>query len=172
MQDSQAFLELFSDADTLRYWPREPISELSEAQFLVREKLDWAGSGEGVIWGIALPNSNLLIGRFSLFKFDERNRRAEVGYILDRRYWGKGYMSEVMGCVLDYAFNSFKLHRLEAETDPHNAASLAILKKFGFQREGVFRDRWVVNGKWIDSVILSLLEDDYRAQARNRETES
>ncbi|MFC1797449.1 GNAT family N-acetyltransferase [Pseudomonadota bacterium] len=54
---------------------------------------------------MALPDSNRLIGKFVLFQFSEQNRRAEVGYILNRRHWGQGYMSEVMSCVLDYAFD-------------------------------------------------------------------
>ena len=64
--------------------------------------------------------------------------------------------------VLDYAFNVLELHRLEADTDPENAASLALLEKFGFRREGLFRERWYINGKWLDSVMLGLLKQDHQ----------
>jgi RimJ/RimL family protein N-acetyltransferase len=161
MDDSEAFFDIFSDVETMQYWSGEPISEQHEAETLVREDLDWSKEGMCMVWAVALPDSNRLIGKFILFQFSEQNRRAEVGYILDRRHWGRGYMSEVMASVLDYAFNVLELHRLEADTDPENTASLAILEKFGFQREGLFRQRWHVYGKWLDSVMLGLLRKDY-----------
>jgi ribosomal-protein-alanine N-acetyltransferase len=55
------------------------------------------------------------------------------------------------------------LHRIEADTDPENLPSLALLEKFGFEREGFFHERWHVHGKWHDSVMLGLMESRYRA---------
>jgi len=160
-QDCQAFFDIFSDAETLRYWSDSPISEYSEAEALLKKELDWSSSGKCINWGIALPGVNTLIGKFTLFQYSEQNRHAEVGYVLDRRYWGRGLMTEVMACVLDYAFDELRLHRLEADTDPDNVASLALLEKFGFQREGFFRERWYIREKWLHSVMLGLLRQDY-----------
>jgi ribosomal-protein-alanine N-acetyltransferase len=162
LADSAAFLDIFSDEVTLQYWSGEPISELHEAETLIRQDLEYSMEGKCIVWGVALPDSNRLIGKFILFQFNEQNRRAEVGYILNRRHWGQGYMSEVMACVLDYAFDVLDLHRLEADTDPENTASLAVLEKFGFQREGMFRQRWYVYGKWLDSAMLGLLKTDFK----------
>ena len=66
--------------------------------------------------------------------------------------------------MLAHAFDEMKLHRLAADTDPDNLPSLALLETFGFSREGLFRDRWWVHGKWHDSVMLGLLEEDYRKE--------
>jgi RimJ/RimL family protein N-acetyltransferase len=162
MADRDAFFDIHSDAETLKYWSGEPIRERSEADLLVKREVEMSLQEKCLNWAVALPDSNLLIGKFVLFTFSEQNRRAEVGYILDRRHWGLGYMSEVMSCVLDYAFNVLELHRLEADTDPENAASLALLEKFGFRREGLFRERWYINGKWLDSVMLGLLKQDHQ----------
>ncbi len=162
LSDSLAFLDIFSDAKTMRYWSKELISTHEEAEALVRQELEWSQSGACFNWGLALPDSNLLIGKAVLFQLNEQNRRAELGYILDRRHWGKGYMTEALSCVFAFAFDELKLHRLEADTDPENAPSLALLEKFGFRPEGLFRDRWRVHGKWHDSVMLGLLEEDYR----------
>jgi len=162
MSDDAAFLEIFSDTQTLQYWSNEIIQEREEATSLIQKELDWVAAGSCISWGIALPDSNLLIGKINLFQFNEQNRRAEIGYILDRRHWGQGYMSEALECVLTHAFEVLHLHRIEADTDPENLASLALLKKFGFAREGLFRDRWFVHGKWHDSVMLGLLDADHR----------
>ena len=73
-------------------------------------------------------------------------------------------MSEAMAPVLSHAFDTLDLHRLEADTDPDNAASLALLEKFGFTREGYLRERWHIQGAWADTVMLGLLARDYRAR--------
>jgi RimJ/RimL family protein N-acetyltransferase len=169
-QDSQAFFDIHSDEETLRYWSGDPISEFSEAEALLQKELDWAGSGECINWGIALPDSNTLIGKFTLFQYSEQNCRAEVGYLLDRRHWGRGYMTEVLGRVLQYSFDVLELHRLEADSDPLNTASLALLESAGFQREGYFRERWFVQGKWLDSVMLGLLREDYLEKMKTQQT--
>ena len=162
MGDSGAFLDIFSDAETLLYWSREPINSIAEAESLLQQDIEWSASDDCICLGVALADSNLIIGKITLFQLSKQNRRAEIGYVLDRRHWGKGYMTEAMGWLLDFAFNVLKLHRLEADTDPDNIPSLALLEKFGFAREGLFRDRWWVHDKWHDSVMLGLLEKDYR----------
>jgi RimJ/RimL family protein N-acetyltransferase len=161
MSDSGAYLDIFSDARTLQYWSKEPVSGLEEAESLIQQDIEWSASSNCICLGVALSDSNLLIGKITLFQLNEQNRRAEIGYILDRRQWGKGYMTEALAWLLDHAFDVLKLHRLEADTDPDNLPSLALLENFGFSREGLFRDRWWVHGKWHDSVMLGLLEEDY-----------
>jgi ribosomal-protein-alanine N-acetyltransferase len=162
ISDSSAFLSIFSDAETMLYWSKEPISTIEEAESLIQQDIKWSASDNCICLGVALAESNLIIGKVTLFQLDRQNRRAEIGYVMDRRHWGKGYMTEAMEWLLDYAFDVLKLHRIEADTDPDNIPSLALLEKFGFSREGLFYDRWWVHGKWHDSVMLGLLENDYR----------
>jgi ribosomal-protein-alanine N-acetyltransferase len=164
MSDGSAYLDIFSDTETLLYWSTEPITNIEEAESLVRQDIEWSALDSCICLGVALADSNLIIGKVTLFQLSEQNRRAEIGYVLDRRQWGKGYMTEALGWLLAHAFDELKLHRLEADTDPDNLASLALLEKFGFAREGLFRDRWWVHGKWHDSIMLGLLEEDYRKQ--------
>jgi ribosomal-protein-alanine N-acetyltransferase len=157
LSDSSAWFEIFSDARVMHYWSREPIKSLAESEALLQQELDWFESDSNISWGIALAESNRIIGKITLFQFNEQNSRAEIGYMLGHEHWGKGYMYEAMKAVIDYAFNKLELHRIEADTDPENLASLAILEKFGFQREGYFQERWWVHGQWADSVMLALL---------------
>ena len=70
-------------------------------------------------------------------------------------------MTEALTAMINYAFSSLGLHRLEADSDDKNAASLALLEKLGFEREGFFRERWLVNETWEDSVMLGLLKQDW-----------
>jgi len=160
--DRDAVLEIYSDAETMLYWSSEPISTFGQADEIIENEIKWGAEGNCWNRGIALVESNLLIGKICLFQISEQNRRAEIGYLLNRQHWGKGYMSEAMEFLLAFAFDEMDLHRIEADTDPDNLPSLALLDRFGFVREGYFPDRWFVHGKWHDSVMLGLLEDTYR----------
>ncbi|MDZ4728779.1 MAG: GNAT family N-acetyltransferase [Xanthomonadales bacterium] len=159
MDDAAAMLEILSDEETVRYWGRPVMTELQQAQDYTRENLRWMEDGHCLYWGIEEKASGKMIGTCTLFKLDSTNRRGEIGYLLNRVYWHLGLMSEAMESVIAYAFTVLKLHRLEADTDPGNAASIRILEHFGFEREGLFRDRWLVNGVWCDSLMLGLVSN-------------
>lgn len=160
--DADAFLKIFSDQRVLAYWASEPISTQVEAEALVDKELQLAEDNSCHNWAISLISDDNLIGKITLFRIDDANRRAEIGYFLDSDHWGQGYMFEALGCVLDHAFDELGLHRIEADVDPGNEPSLRLLDRFGFEREGFFRERWLMRGEWYDSIMLGLLADDHR----------
>jgi len=159
MEDAPAMLAILSDAETVRYWGRPMMKELAQAEDYTRENLRWMEDGHCLYWGVEEKASGNMIGTCTLFRLDSSNRRGEIGYLLNRAYWHQGFMSEVLESVIAYAFTEMKLHRLEADTDPDNIASIRLLERFGFEREGLFRDRWLVNGKWCDSLMLGLVSN-------------
>ncbi|MDR0227581.1 MAG: GNAT family N-acetyltransferase [Flavobacteriaceae bacterium] len=88
--------------------------------------------------------------------------RAEIGYGLFSDEWkGKGVMTEVLNTVLHYGFTEMNLRRIEAFISPDNIASLSTVKKFGFIREGQLRSHYVKGGNMEDSVVYSLLVNEY-----------
>ena len=164
ISDAQAVFALLSDHETVRYWGHELLGDVAEAETLIRTNLESMAAGNCIYWAIEDDVTGSPIGTCTLFKFDDRNRRAELGYILNRNYWRRGLMTEVMAAIIAFSFDSLELHRLEADTDPNNVASNALLEKFGFKREGFFRERWWVHGKWLDSDMWGLLQSEYRAR--------
>ena len=163
LDDTPRIFAIHSDPRTLEYWSHDPFLDIEQAKELIRANLEWVETGQAVYWALEDRASGGLIGTATLFKFDDQNRHAEVGYILDRACWGRGLMSETLVTMIDHAFNTLELHRLEADTDPRNAPSVALLEKFGFRREGYFRERWWVHGKWLDSLMFGLLRHEYQA---------
>jgi len=157
IEDAAALLEILSDHETVRYWGRPAMSRLEEAEAYTQENLDWMAQGHCLYWGLEEAGSGKMIGTCALLRMDLSNRRAEVGYLLHRSYWRKGIMTEALKRVIQYAFEELRLHRLEADTDPENLSSIQLLERFGFQHEGLFRDRWYVHGKWSDSLMLGLI---------------
>lgn len=162
--DAHAVFRLYSDPETVRYWGNDLVTELAEAEVLVSTNLEWIAAGDCYCWAIEHQASGEVIGTCMVFRIDQKNRRAELGYILNRDFWRQGLMTEAVMAMIEFSFDTLDFHRLEADTDPNNAASNGLLEKFGFKREGYFRERWWVHGKWLDSDMWGLLKSDYLAR--------
>jgi ribosomal-protein-alanine N-acetyltransferase len=91
------------------------------------------------------------------------HRGGELGYALRKDHWGRGYASEAGRLMLDFAFSTAGLHRVQAATGPDNAPSRALLERLGFQCEGRLRDHVFTNGAWRDSLLYALLEHEWRS---------
>jgi RimJ/RimL family protein N-acetyltransferase len=142
------------------------MKDLSEARALLDRIRDSVHTKALFEWGIALGMEGRVIGTCTLFRLDEQNRRAELGYALAREHWGQGLMSEALTALLEYAFSALDLHRIEADVDPRNEPSVRILERLGFQREGLFRERWLVGGETQDSLMLGLLRRDWLSRRK------
>ena len=118
-------------------------------------------------WGVALRTGNALVGTVTLVNFDFTHRRAEVGYALGRAHWGNGYIREALNALLAYAFEELGMHRIEADVDPRNAASIRTLERLGFVREGYLRERWHVGGEIQDALFYGLLRSDWEKTRRS-----
>ncbi len=162
--DADDLFAVFSDAEVMRYWSSPPWSDRSDAVELIERVMRGAADNAFYQWGIALNDGNHVIGTCTLFQIDRRNRRAEIGFILRRDLWGKGLMSEAIGALLGFAFDTMNLHRIEADVDPRNESCLKLLESAGFVREGLLRQRWLVNGEVNDSVMLGLLASEYQSR--------
>jgi [ribosomal protein S5]-alanine N-acetyltransferase len=156
--DVDPLFALFSDAETLRYWSRLPMTDRREARAVIDDDARGFAAGSAIRWGLARRDDGRLIGTATLFKLEPAHRRAEIGYILERGSWGRGYMREALAAVLAHGFGALALHRIEADVHPGNAASIRLLEHFGFVREGLLRERWRVGGEVSDSLVLGLLE--------------
>jgi ribosomal-protein-alanine N-acetyltransferase len=112
---------------------------------------------------IVAQESQKVIGWCGFHTWYTDHHRAEIGYGLyeehDKR---KGLMSEALKMILDYGFSEMGLHRVEALIGKDNEASLAIVKKFGFQYEGNLREHYNVDGTMEDSLVFGLLKHEYK----------
>lgn len=160
LTDATGMFAMLSDAETVKYWSNKPVADLAEAVKKLNENLESDAQGKSITWAITLKNNDSMIGHCVLFQIDQDNHRAEIGFMMNRDYWRRGYMQQVLQVVLEFGIEKLELHRFEADVDPDNTGSLALLEKFGFEREGFFRERWLICDKWKDSVMLALLNSD------------
>jgi RimJ/RimL family protein N-acetyltransferase len=161
-EDAVDLFALFSDPAVRRYWSRPPMTTLGEAQGLIGEMLDAFEQRTLINWMVA-DRDDAVIGTCTLFRIDARHRHAEIGYALRSDRWGQGLAREAVTLMLDWAFRRFDLQRVEADIDPANAASRALLSRLGFVSEGLLRERYFVGDVVSDTELFGLLAADWTA---------
>ena len=120
------------------------------------------GSGQQLV--IERMADRRVIGAILLFRYDEASARLEVGYVLGRQAWHQGYATEALRGVLNSAFTAWNIRRIEAEVNPDNNASTALLLRLGFVHEGRLRQRWVAKGRTYDTNIYGCLAAEWVRQ--------
>ncbi len=113
---------------------------------------------------IERTEDHAVIGTCTLHELNEQCRRAEIGYALGSRSWGRGYMHEALAALLGYAFAELDLNRVEADIDPRHVPSARSLERLGFEKEGYLRERWIVDGEVSDTALYGLLRSDWLAR--------
>ncbi len=88
---------------------------------------------------------------------------AKLGYAIAVDYWGHGYATDAAHALIDFGFRELKLHRISAAMGPGNTASIAIAGRLGMTYEGRIRDHVYTNGRWRDSLLYSVLVDEWVA---------
>ena len=146
-----------SDPQMMKYVDRAPAKSLEDAAGFLGRLRAALLTNDGITWGITLRNAHKIIGNIGLWRIDKEHHRAELGYVLHPVHQSKGYASEAMKAVLHYGFNTMKLHSVEANVNPDNAASIKLLERAGFIREAYFRENFYFDGKYLDSAIYSLI---------------
>jgi [ribosomal protein S5]-alanine N-acetyltransferase len=95
-------------------------------------------------------------------------QNAYLGYYSGAEFAGRGYMTEAIDLVLKYAFENLRLHRLEANIQPQNLASIAIVKRAGFVLEGYSRRYLKICGRWRDHERWAIIAEDWRTSRKQR----
>ena len=165
--DRDAILAIFGDHEVIQYWSFPALDGVDAADELIRDAQRQFTERRLFKWGICLPASNDLVGTCSLFNLDAPHRRAELGFALGRQNWGRGVASAAVEVLLRFAFDVLALHRIEADVDPANTRSIALLERHGFRREGLLRERWHHLGAIHDAIFLGLLRTDWEGRAPN-----
>ncbi|MCY6960138.1 GNAT family N-acetyltransferase [Clostridium sp. ZC22-4] len=138
--DCKDIFDIYSDNDAVKYEGMNPIESIDKAKSYIDFINDGYNKKMFVRWCISDKEDDKLLGLISLQHFDYLNAKAEVGYILNKKYWGKGIMGSNLSLVINYAFNQLNLHRLEAVIHPANIASITLAERMGFKIEGVKKE--------------------------------
>lgn len=158
---AERFFEIMSKGEVTQYYGMNSLTSIEEAKKIMATFKTTFESNRGIRWGMELKKTGEFIGTVGLNNLATWNKKAEVGYELHPDYWGQGITTEAVKEVLRYSFHVLDLYRMGAVTYPQNAASIHVLNKLGFKKEGTLRGYLYQNNQFHDASIFSLLKPEW-----------
>ena len=164
--DGRDSLEFINDYSVYRFWgfydekrnpDKRPIKQL-KLDFHYNETMKEYKAGRELTWLMELKENRKVIGEIVLYDF-QLDLQADIGYRLNKNYWGHGYATEAGQAIVNFAFETLKLERLQIRCFTNNPASARIAEKLGFRQEGHIRNGAILN-VMTDYYIFGLLKDD------------
>ena len=128
INDEQEIFTLRSDSEINKYLDRRLSNTIDDARNFINKIIE----NNSLYWAITLSDKNILIGTICLFGFSDENYKCEIGYELLTNFQGQGIMKEAAEKVIDYAFNTIKVQKIEASFHRDNQSSIKLLEKLSF----------------------------------------
>ncbi|HUS03687.1 MAG TPA: GNAT family N-acetyltransferase [Chitinophagaceae bacterium] len=133
INDEQEIFILRSDSEINKYLDRPISNTIDDARNFINKVTENINKNDSLYWAITLSGKNILVGTICLFSFSDENDKCEIGYELLTNYQGLGIMKEAVEKVIDYAFNTIKVRKIEAFFHRDNQPSIKLLDKFSFR---------------------------------------
>ena len=133
INDEHEIFTLRSDSEINKYLDRQITKTIDDARNFIHKVNENISEKNGLYWAITLRDRNKFVGTICLFAFSDENTKCEIGYELLTNFQGQGIMKEALEKVLDYAFNTIKVQKIEAFFHRDNQRSINLLKKFLFR---------------------------------------
>ncbi|MBN2805583.1 MAG: GNAT family N-acetyltransferase [Prolixibacteraceae bacterium] len=162
--DTPAYLHLRSDPRIMEFVDAVYTTTEAEALQKIQGIQNDFLQHHGINWVITTKENDLMIGYIGFWRLMKENLRAEIGYLLDDRFWGQGYMHEACETILDFGFHFMNLHSVEANVNVDNKRCIKLLDRLGFVKEAHFRENYLFKCRFLDSLIYSLLESDFKGR--------
>lgn len=155
MEDVKDVYEYAKDEETVKYLTWAAHKDIESTERIVKEFYI-----NKETFCISLKDSNKCIGCIDI-RVDESNNKLSFGYVLNKKYWNKGYMSEVLNEVIKYTFLELNLNRVEATYYSENIGSGKVMEKCGMKKEGLALQEVMVKGRYFDVVHMAILKSEY-----------
>ncbi|MGM7637048.1 GNAT family N-acetyltransferase [Bacillus sp. Hm123] len=160
VSDSSSLFHIWSDPDVTKFMNITNFTDENQAKEMIEFLNDLDQNNKATRFTIIELESQKIIGSCGFNSLDFEHVKAEIGYELAKAFWGKGYAQEAIHSLLDYAFKTLKLNRIEAKVEPENSNSIRLLEKLNFTFEGTLRQYEKSKGTFNDINMYSLLQTD------------
>ncbi len=160
--DAKAFFDLVvKNREELRKWlpwVDATISPKDTEEFILRCGEDFKNkkSADFGVW-----YEDKWVGSMGYHQIDYANKKASIGYWLDKDHQGKGIITESVKAIIRYGFDELNLNRIEIECASTNLKSRAVAERLGFVFEGTLRENHIVNGIFYDGLLFSILRREW-----------
>jgi ribosomal-protein-alanine N-acetyltransferase len=143
-------------------WPADDLTRVAFRRRIRRYQRDMR-NGTGYPFFVFTPDGDTLLGGLTLTHVQRGvTQSCSLGYWMGAAHAGKGFMTAAVKAAVTFAFDTLHLNRVEAACLPNNAASIRLLEKVGFTREGYARRFLCIDGKWQDHLLYGMVRDDPR----------
>ncbi len=155
----QQLFNLYSHPEVIRYIDMPPIQTKEDALAYIFKALDLFDKQQKVMWAIYDKEQQNLLGIIRLYGINKEHHFANIGFELNRQFWGKGIISECLQTVLQFLFTQIQFKRIEAQTFVGNERSIKLLERLGFVREGRLHQNFLIKGKYEDSFMYAKVDE-------------
>ncbi|MGG1397591.1 GNAT family protein [Bacillus salipaludis] len=159
VEDVQEIHQYASDQEVSRFIGWNLMNSLEESRKHIEVMLNRESVGTHLYSSIVEKLTQTIIGTAMIFNFDKEANKAEIGYVLHKQYWGKGYGTEIVALMSDFAFKSLNLHKLHAMVVHANIASARILEKNRYELEGRLKDHYFIENKYYDALLFGKISN-------------
>jgi RimJ/RimL family protein N-acetyltransferase len=155
---------MFGREDVSRYLNWEPMDRERAAALLERRIVQTTirEEGEGIALAVEVRATGRFVGEVVLRLTSGESRQGEIGWSLHPDAQGKGYATEAARELLRLGFEDLGLHRIVAECDPRNEASIRVMERLGMRRESHHLESMWLKGEWVGSIEYAMLEAEWR----------
>ncbi len=162
-EDLDALWRWLNDPAVMYYWAEPALTSRDELE--ARYQTGGMGGSTGrVHWLLIETLEGEAIGRVGYVDLDRRNRRAEIAIqIGEPAYWGRGYGRDALVAFLGHLFHELNLHKVWLRVEAFNERARRAYEACGFRRDGVLREHTFLGGRYWDSIVMSITEDEFRA---------
>lgn len=160
LSDAKDVFEYASDPEVTKHVRFVTHKSLAETRAFLRASQKRHRAGQTLIWAITLKSTGKMIGTCGLVSIAREHGRAEIGYAINRKFWGQGYAVEATAAIAKHALTALNFNRVEAHVSPDHRPSQRVLEKCGFVLEGTLRQHELIKGRWHDSRIYSILQQE------------
>jgi len=133
INDEQEIFALRSDSEINKYLDRKESKTIEDARSFIIKVTENIKNNGSIYWAITLSKSKTFVGTICLFDFSDENTKCEIGYELLPTFQRQGIMKEATEKIIDYAFQTIQIKRIEAFTHKDNQSSIKLLEKLAFQ---------------------------------------
>ncbi|PWI48148.1 hypothetical protein CEE45_08260 [Candidatus Heimdallarchaeota archaeon B3_Heim] len=165
-------LELTDVDELMKHWnnPEHRRNILNKTPQSREEEVEWIkygwkirSEGKGHIFGIIHKENNLYIGHLELEIKDQISKRGSLGIVIfNTEYWNRGFGTESMRLIIEYAFDVLNLHSIELELFADHPQAQRCYEKVGFKVSGNLREAYLKDGSYVDSIVMDLLKSEWR----------
>ena len=161
MADLEDYFRLFGSAKVAQYMLWEPHRNIHQSEAAIEKLLCRYAGGKCYRWGIALPDTDRLIGIIELLKFDEENGTCSFAYMLGDGFRGMGYGTEALRAAIDFAFTELKMDAVISDHMGPNLASGNAMRNAGMRHIQTIPGHYTKNGTVYDSIRYQITRQDW-----------